>query len=108
MTLLMAIAAALAYTIGGTFMKLSGGLSILGPTLLVYLCFGVGASLQTLITAKSPLGVSYVLVLGLESILAVTFGAIFFKEHYSWQGLFGISLVLAGVTILRTTATPAH
>jgi multidrug transporter EmrE-like cation transporter len=102
MILAMSIAAALAYTIGGIFMKLSAGLTILVPSLLVYLCFGIGASLQAMLTAKSQLGVSYVLVLGLETILAVGFGTMFFKESYSWLGLCGVVLVVAGVAILHT------
>jgi small multidrug resistance pump len=106
-TLLMAIGAALAYTIGGVCMKHSAGLSILAPSLLVYLCFGIGASIQTLLTSQSQLGLSYVLVLGLESILAVIFGALFFQEGYSWQSVLGIALVVAGVAILRTVASPA-
>jgi multidrug transporter EmrE-like cation transporter len=105
MTLVMAIAAALAYTIGGIFMKLSISFTTLIPSLLVYLCFAIGASLQTLVTGQSQLGVSYVLILGLESILAVIFGMVFFKESYSWQALCGLFLVVAGVAILRSVAT---
>jgi multidrug transporter EmrE-like cation transporter len=102
MVLIMAVAAAIAYTIGGIFMKLSSGLSVLIPTFLVYLCFGIGASLQTLLTARSELGISYILVLGLESVFAAAFGSLFFKETYSLPALVGISLVVAGVAILRT------
>jgi small multidrug resistance pump len=105
MTLLMAITAALAYTIGGIFMKLSGGLTSLIPSLMVYLCFAIGASLQTLVTVKSQLGASYVLILGVESILAVVFGAVFFKESCSWQVFGGMVLIVAGITILRSVAT---
>lgn len=108
MTLAIAIAAALAYTIGGVFMKLSRGFSILIPTLLVYYCFAVGVSIQTHLTTMSKLGLSYVLVLGLESILAMIFGAVIFKESYSWPALFGVVLIIAGVAIVQTVATPTH
>jgi multidrug transporter EmrE-like cation transporter len=101
MTFAMAIAAAIAYTIGGIFMKHSAGLSVLTPSLLVYLCFGLGASLQTLLTHKAQLGVSYILVLGLESVMAALFGAIFFKETYSIPAMLGIGLIVAGVAVLR-------
>jgi small multidrug resistance pump/quaternary ammonium compound-resistance protein SugE len=106
MILIMAVAAAIAYTVGGIFMKLSAGLSVVTPTFLVYLCFGIGASLQTLLTARSELGTSYILVLGLESVLAATFGSLFFQETYSFQALLGIAFVVAGVAILRTVAVP--
>jgi small multidrug resistance pump len=105
MTFAMAIAAAIAYTIGGIFMKHSAGLSVLTPSLLVYLCFGLGASLQTMLLAKSELGVSYILVLGLESVMAALFGAIFFKETYSVPAMVGIGLIVAGVAVLRSVST---
>jgi multidrug transporter EmrE-like cation transporter len=101
MTFAMAMAAAIAYTIGAIFMKHSAGLSVFTPSLLVYACFAIGASLQTLLMAKSQLGVSYILVLGLESVLAALFGAVFFKETYSVPAMLGIGLIVAGVAILR-------
>jgi multidrug transporter EmrE-like cation transporter len=108
MTLVIAIAAALAYTIGGVFMKLSRGFSILIPTLLVYYCFAVGVSIQTHLTTMSKLGLSYVLVLGLESILAMVFGAVIFKESYSWPALFGVVLIISGVAIVQIVPTSSH
>jgi multidrug transporter EmrE-like cation transporter len=107
MLLLLAIAAALCFTIGGIFMKLSAGLTVLVPTLMVYLCFGIGASLQTLVLARSELGVTYTLILGIESVFAVAFGWLFFKENYSLPALIGMALVVAGVAILRTIAAPS-
>jgi small multidrug resistance pump len=103
MYLLMVLAAAVSFTVGGIFMKFSQGLSYLTPSLLVYFFFCIGASLQTLATNKSDLGVTYILVLGLEAVLALLFGIFIFKEHYSFLKLLGVSLIVTGIIFLRTS-----
>lgn len=103
MYLLMVMSAAVFFTVGGIHMKLSQGLTHLTPSLIVYLCFSIGASLQTLATNKSELGATYIFVLGLESVLALLFGVVFFKENYSFLQMLGISLVVMGIVFLRTS-----
>ena len=104
MYLLLAIMAALSFTVGGVFMNYSAGLTRLAPSLLVYLFFAIGASLQTLAMRASELGATYILVLGLEATLALAFGALFFNEGCSLQKLFGAALVIAGIILLRQSA----
>jgi multidrug transporter EmrE-like cation transporter len=101
MYLFLAVMAALLFTIGGVFMNHSAGLTRLAPSLLVYLFFAAGASLQTLAMRTAGLGMTYVLVLGLEAVLSIAFGALFFKEGCSLQKLFGAATVVAGIIILR-------
>ncbi|HEY9725893.1 MAG TPA: SMR family transporter [Chroococcales cyanobacterium] len=103
MYLLMVLAAAVSFTVGGIYMKLSQGLSHLTPSLLVYVFFCAGASLQTLAMRKSELGVTYIFILGLEAVLALLFGVFFFKETYSFLKLLGVSLIVAGIIFLRTS-----
>jgi multidrug transporter EmrE-like cation transporter len=104
MYLLMAVGAAISFTVGGIFMQKSQGLSQLLPTILVYACFIFGANLQTLAMHRSGvMGITYVLVVGLEAVLAVVFGAIFFQEHYSPLKLAGVGLITIGVICLRST-----
>ncbi len=103
MYVLMVLAAAVAFTVGGIFMKFSHGLSYLTPSLLVYIFFCIGASLQTLAMRKSDLGVTYILVLGLEAVLALLFGVFIFKENYSFLKLLGVSLIVTGIIFLRTS-----
>jgi small multidrug resistance pump len=101
-TSLMSIGAALSFTTGGIFMQLSHGLTKPLPTVLVYLLFALGASLQTLVTRQSGMGLSYVLILGLEVLMASLFSVVFFREGYSALKLFGIFLVTIGVAVLRS------
>jgi small multidrug resistance pump len=102
MSLFIAIAAALVYTIGGVFMKLSQGLTVLGPTLMVYVCFLAGATLQILLLNGTELGVNYIFVLGMEAVLAALFGIYYFQEKLSLTHLSGMVLVVVGIALLRT------
>lgn len=101
MYLTMIFVSAFAYTLGGMYMKLSKGLSKLGSSLLAYLCFIAGASLEALAMHHSTLGVTYLFVLGLEFVLAFLLGSIFFRENYSYGNLFGVSLIIAGIILLN-------
>lgn len=102
MYLLMAVFAAACYTVGGIFMKLSAGFSQLVPTAMVYLFFIMGATLQTYITNNAHLGITYVLVLGLEAGCAVMFSLLIFKESYTPLTIIGVFLIAAGTSCLRS------
>jgi multidrug transporter EmrE-like cation transporter len=102
MDLLIAIGAALSFVLGGVFMQMSQGLSQIIPTISIYLCFGLGATLQTIAMQKSgEMGITYVLIVGLEAVLAVSCGIFLFQESYSLLKLVGITLVTIGVVFLR-------
>ena len=73
------ILAALFFTVGGVFMKLSEGLTKFWPTVIVFALFLVGAALQALAMKREDLAVTYLWVVGLESILAFAFGVLLFS-----------------------------
>ncbi|KJH71697.1 DMT family transporter [Aliterella atlantica] len=98
---LLVLIAAVAFTVGGIYMKLSAGLTELVPSLLVYICFAVGASLQALAMRQSDLGVTYLVVLGLESVLAFFFSTFLFQEASSMSKYCGVSLLVAGMILLH-------
>ena len=50
---------------------------------------------------QEALGPSYVVVLGLEALLAVAAGNVIFGEPISAKLFGGIFLVIAGITLLR-------
>lgn len=105
MYLLMVLVAAISFAVGGIYMKLSEGLSQLVPSLLVYLFFAAGASLQTLAMRKTGLGVTYHFVLGLESVLTFWFGVLLFQEDHSFIKILGVSLIVAGIILLHSGDT---
>lgn len=98
------LAAALSFSVGGYFMKLSSGLTLLGPTALVFAFFALGASLQTLAMKNEPMTVIYIVVLGLEAVTAFSLGTVFLKESSSLVKVAGVGLVLAGIVLLRLGA----
>jgi multidrug transporter EmrE-like cation transporter len=97
---LYTLAAAL-YVTGGAFMKYSNGVTKLIPTLALVGCFVAGALMQAWAMKQEALGPSYVVVLGLEALLAVLAGKVVFGEPLSAQLFGGVVLVLAGITLLR-------
>ena len=93
--------AASAYAGGAIFMKSSNGLRQPWPALMVYVCFGLGATLQAIALRRQDVSVSNTLVLGVEAIAAFVMGVAFFKEPVTASKLGAIALVGAGVYLLR-------
>jgi small multidrug resistance pump len=100
-TLALYSLAAAIYVAGGAFMKYSHGLTRLVPTLGLAAFFSSGALIQAWAMKHEPLGPSYVVVLGLEAMLAVTAGSVIFGEPVSVKMLGGVVLVLLGIAVLR-------
>jgi len=97
----MVILAAVFFTVGGVFMKLSDGLTKFWPTLILLALFIGGACLQALAMKREDLAVTYLIVLGLESVLAFLFGVVLFSESYSHGRVAGVTLIAAGIASLR-------
>jgi len=93
--------AALFFSIGGYFMKLSAGLTQLRPTALMFGFFTIGAVLQTVAMSHEEMAITYIVVLGLEAIAALLLSVFILKESSSLAKLVGVGLVLAGIVVLR-------
>lgn len=98
--ILYSLAAAL-YVAGGAFMKYSQGLTRLLPTLALVVFFSAGALVQAWTMRQEALGPSYVVVLGLEALLAVVAGSVMFGEELTVRTLSGVALVVLGIVVLR-------
>jgi multidrug transporter EmrE-like cation transporter len=98
------ILAALFFTVGGIFMKLSDGLTKFWPTTIVFILFVGGAALQALAMKREDLAVTYLMVVGLEAILAFLFGVLVFSESYTPVRIAGVSLIALGIVSLRLTS----
>lgn len=103
--LAMLFGAALSFSVGGYYMKLSQGLTVAWASVLVFACFALGATLQTLAMRGSAMTVTYIAVLGLEAITAYALGALLLGEPNSWLKLVGALVVLCGVALLRVADT---
>jgi len=89
------------YVAGGVFMKYSRGLTLLAPTVALVLLFGAGALTQPVAMRRDAMGPSYVVVLGLEALLAVVAGHFFFHEALTTKVFVGVMLVVMGIVFLR-------
>ena len=94
--------AALSFSIGGYFMKLSVGLTNLRPTVLMFAFFSVGAVLQTVAMRGEQMAVTYIVVLGFEAITALALSMLLLNESASVSKVAGVGLVVAGIVLLRT------
>ena len=104
--LAVAVAAALSFTTGGIFMKHADGLDAPGPVAAVFALFLVGATLNILLVHwKGDLGSAYVIVVGLEAVLAFAFGVALFGESATPARLLAISLIVSGITLLERSPT---
>ena len=104
--LVMALGAALMFTVGGIFMKPSEGLTRPWPTLAVLGLFTVGALLLTMsVAVRGELGAAYLFVLGLETLLAFAFGLFIFGERASVGRVLGLVLLLAGMILIERGAS---
>jgi multidrug transporter EmrE-like cation transporter len=98
---LLAVLAALSFSVGGYFMKLSAGLTQLRPTLMVFGCFALGVCCQTVAMRGEEMAVTYIVILGLEAITAFLLSIVLLHEGSSIHKLVGIGLVLLGIAFLR-------
>jgi len=95
------VMAALSYTCGGVFMKYSQGLTRLLPSMAIGIFFLAGAACQALAMRRQDMSVSYIVVLGLESVLAFVFGRVFFGESVSLSRIVALILITFGIALLR-------
>ena len=100
-TLVLYSMAAIMYVAGGALMKYSQGLTQALPTLGLTALFSTGALIQARAMRYEQLGSSYVLVLGLEALLATLLGTFLFSEQLSGRAVAGITLVVVGIVLLR-------
>jgi multidrug transporter EmrE-like cation transporter len=100
--ILLSLSAALSFTVGGIFMEWSDGLSRFWPSLAIYGLFCAGASFQTLAIKNTSMGATYVLVVGLEAMIAMALSIFILKENHSILNLGGVVLIIIGVIFLRS------
>jgi small multidrug resistance pump/quaternary ammonium compound-resistance protein SugE len=98
---MLTVLAALAFTVGGVFMKYADGLRNTWASVLFLVMFGIGAVLQSQAMRGGELGVIYILVLGLEAALAFGFGTIIFGEAVTLTKIVAILLIVSGIALLR-------
>lgn len=101
MHLILALMAAGCFTLGGVFMKHADGLRHIGPSLIFAALFAGGAVFQSYAMRDAAMSLTYVLVLGLEGVLAVGLGVAAFGEQLGPLKAAGVVLILIGIACIR-------
>jgi len=103
MALLMLVLASAAYAVGGVFMKMSEGLARPAPVAAFVALFAGGSLLQALGMRSVDLSVGYIIVLGVEAVLALALSVLYLHERLTPARVTAVALVVLGVLLLRRT-----
>jgi multidrug transporter EmrE-like cation transporter len=98
----LAVLAALCFSVAGYFTKVSNGLTVLGPSAMMFGLFALGSALQALAMRHESMAITYAFVLGLEAVTAFFLSVWFLGESVSAARIGGIALVVAGIVLLKT------
>lgn len=93
--------AILAEVAGTTSMRLSDGFSRLGPSLLIFVCYAVSFSLNTLIVRTLGLSVVYAVWSAVGTVLTAAIGCLYFKEPFSLTKALSMACIVLGVAGLH-------
>lgn len=93
--------ASFAFSVGGVFMKPSAGFTRMLPSVVVVCAFAVGAIFLTRAVSAGNLSTTYVIGLGLETVVATAVGLLVLKERISAVQAIGLVLVVGGIVLLR-------
>ncbi len=99
--IVLPVLAALAFTVGGIFMKYADGMRHVPATSLFLIFFVIGAAMLSYAMRGAELGTTYIVVLGIEAALALAFGIVLFSETVTVSKTAGVLLILGGIALLR-------
>jgi small multidrug resistance pump/quaternary ammonium compound-resistance protein SugE len=101
LTLTCSLTAAACFTGGGLLMKPAAGLSHIWPSVGVFVLFVVGAALLAVAVHRhGEVGPTYLVVVGLETVLAFTLGVAVYHEQLNSTRVVAVMLVLSGTVML--------
>ncbi|MDE2047557.1 MAG: multidrug efflux SMR transporter [Betaproteobacteria bacterium] len=102
------LAAAIAFEVGGTTcMKLSDGLQRVGPSVVMFACYAVAFSLNTVVVRTLDLSVTYAVWSGVGTALTAAIGIGYFREPATAIKLASLGLIVIGVIGLHAASRPA-
>jgi len=87
--------------IGTTAMKLSDGLTRLGPTVAMALCYAGAFVAMAIAIKRIDVSVAYAIWAGVGTALIAVIGMAVFDEPLTWFKLVCLALIIAGVVGLE-------
>jgi len=96
------LAVAIVLEIGGTVsLKLSDGLTRLGPASAVVICYAASFALLSLALRGIDLSIAYAVWSGVGTAIVAAIGIIWFGEHAGTWKLLSLALIVLGVAGLH-------
>lgn len=93
--------AILGETIATTALKASEGFTQILPSIVVVIGYCIAFYFMSLTLKSIPIGVSYAIWSGVGIVLIALMGYVFYKQTLDLASIIGISLILAGVLVIR-------
>jgi small multidrug resistance pump len=104
---LLLLLAITAEVIGTSCLRLSAGMTRLGPTLVVLAAYGAAMLLLARVVQVLPLGLTYALWSGIGILAIVLVGVLAYRQIPTPGQLVGMALITAGVVVVNVSG-PAH
>ncbi len=84
--------------VSGTIcMKLSQGFTRLGPSVLIFIFYGLSFTCLTLVLKKIDVSIAYAIWSGLGTAIIATIGIMYFKEPLNLLKVISLGLVITGI-----------
>ncbi len=96
-TWLLLFVAILFEVAGTTAMKLSEGFSRLGPSVAIFVCYGLAFTSLTFVLRRMEVGIAYAVWAGVGTALIAALGVVFFGESLTLLKAVSLLLVIVGV-----------
>ena|SRR5699024_2372926 len=87
--------------IGTTMLKLSNGFSVLLPSIVLIICFGLSFSFLVFALKTVPLSLGYSIWSGLGTAGAGVIGVMLFNEVLSAINILGLFIIILGVIVMN-------
>jgi small multidrug resistance pump len=92
--------------LGTTFMKLSRGFVRPGPTVGMFLAYGIGLALMNLVLKRMDVSIVYAIWSGVGTAMVAVIGFLWFKEPVTAIKIISITFIIFGVIGLNIGASP--
>jgi len=93
--------AVLAETIGTTALQASQQFTRLGPSVVVFLAYGVSFWLLSMTLRFMPVGVVYAIWSGVGIVFIAIIGFLVFRQSLDIAAVLGIGLIIAGIVVIQ-------
>ena len=93
--------AVLAETIGTTALQASQQFTRLGPSVVVFLAYGVSFWLLSMTLRFMPVGVVYAIWSGMGIVFIAIIGFLVFRQSLDVAAVLGIGLIIAGIVVIQ-------